>query len=320
MSELLAPCGNMKTLKAAVSAGADAVYSGTQKFSARAFADNFSADELFAAVAYAAKFGVKIYLAVNTLITDREMKEALEVVMLAHNAGVAAFIVQDAGLAAEIKKAVPDAALHASTQMTARTAKDVTALANMGFKRVVLARELSREQIRAIAQNADAELEVFVHGALCSSYSGQCLMSSFIGGRSANRGKCAAPCRLTYKGEKKSGTLLSLRDLCLIDYIGELADMGITSLKIEGRMKGEDYVRAVVGAYRTVLDGEKLSEQKRAKMLNVFNRGGYTDGYYTNCGEMYTSALKNPYKGKASGKSQALRCGKCKTHTCKHKG
>ncbi|MCL1843768.1 MAG: U32 family peptidase [Defluviitaleaceae bacterium] len=294
MMELLAPCGNMKTLKAAVAAGADAVYIGAQRFSARAFAHNFNADDLTAAVDYAANSNVKTYIALNTLITDREMPEALKIAESARDAGAAAIIVQDSGLAANIKQMFPEIALHASTQMTACTAKDVNALVRLGFKRVVLARELSCKEIKSIHENTDAELEIFVHGALCSSYSGQCLLSSFLGGRSANRGKCAAPCRLPYKSAKKSGTLLSLKDLCLIDYIGELSF--ISSLKIEGRMKNEDYVREVVSAYRFVLDGGRLSEKQKEKMLNVFNRGGYTDGYFT--GEhaaMYTEALRKPW-------------------------
>ena len=294
--ELLAPCGNSKTLKAAVQAGADAVYLGAGKFSARAFAGNFDGSELNSAIKYASGANVKVYLAINTLMTDRELNEAVSIADLAYHAGASAFIVQDLGLARMIKERYDGAVLHASTQMTARTLKDVNVLENLGFKRVVMARELSREQIREIAANTAVELEIFVHGALCSSYSGQCLMSSFIGGRSANRGKCAQPCRLPYKSANKSGVLLSLKDLCLIDYIGELADMGIASLKIEGRMKGEDYVRAVVGAYRAVLDGKPLDPKQKAKMLNVFNRGGYTDGYYTgNKSAMYMSALKNPY-------------------------
>jgi len=294
--ELLAPSGNIKTLKVAVESGADAVYLGAGKFSARAFAGNFDGSELSSAIEYASSANVKVYLAVNTLMTDRELKDALTIVDEAYHAGAAAFIVQDLGLATKIKKLHPDAVLHASTQMTAQTLKDVNLLGSLGFKRVVMARELSRDQIKEIATNTTVELEIFVHGALCSSYSGQCLMSSFIGGRSANRGKCAQPCRLPYKSGKKSGVLLSLKDQCLIDYIDELGDMGIASLKIEGRMKGEDYVRAVVGAYRTVLDGKVLTEKQKAKMLGVFNRGGYTDGYYTNNKSgMYMDALKNPY-------------------------
>ena len=294
--ELLAPSGNMKTLKAAVEAGADAVYLGAGKFSARAFAGNFDDSELSSAIKYADSANVKVYLAINTLLTDRELGEAQGIVNHAYYSGAAAFIVQDLGLAKIIKQRYPDAVLHASTQMTARTLKDVNVLGALGFKRVVLARELSRDQIKEIAANTLVELEVFVHGALCCAYSGQCLMSSFIGGRSANRGKCAQPCRLPYKSAGKSGVLLSLRDLMLVDYVDELSEMGVSSLKIEGRMKGEDYVRAVVKAYRYVLDGNQLSEKHKAKMLGVFNRGGYTDGYYTaNKAAMYMEKLKNPY-------------------------
>jgi len=294
--ELLAPCGSIKTLKVAVQAGADAVYIGAQKFSARAFAENFCGDELNDAIFYAVERGVKVYVAINTLLTDREIPEALAIARAAHEAGAAAFIVQDIGLAAVLRRELPEVVLHASTQMTACSVDDVNALARMGFKRVVLARELSRAQIAEIASRVEAELEVFVHGALCSAYSGQCLMSSFIGGRSANRGKCAAPCRLSYKSGGRSGTLLSLKDLCLIDYVHELSAMGIAALKIEGRMKGEDYVRAVCGAYRLVLDGGQLSDTERTKMLGVFNRGGYTDGYFTGeSGGMFTETLKNPY-------------------------
>jgi len=291
-----------------VQAGADAVYLGAGKFSARAFAANFDDSELTSAIKYAATANVKVYLAVNTLMTDRELAEALDIVGQAYDAGAAAFIVQDLGLASMIKRQHPGAVLHASTQMTAATLKDVNALGSLGFRRVVLARELSREQIREIAANTTVELEVFVHGALCSSYSGQCLISSFIGGRSANRGKCAQPCRLPYKSASKSGVLLSLKDLCLVDYVGELAEMGVTSLKIEGRMKGEDYVRAVVGAYRAVLDGNPLSEKQKKSMLGVFDRGGYTDGYYTGIGAgMYMETLRNPYAAAPRVASDACR-------------
>jgi len=294
--ELLAPSGNFKTLKAAVQSGADAVYLGASKFSARAFAGNFNTDELEQAVKYAIDNNVKIYLAINTLLTDRELKESLEIVNHAYSTGISTFIVQDLGLANLIRQNFPNSKLHASTQMTATTLRDIEILEKLGFKRVVLARELSRNQIKEISSNTSVELEVFVHGALCSSYSGQCQMSSFIGGRSANRGKCAQPCRLPFTSGGKSGVLLSLKDLCLIDYVSELADMGISALKIEGRMKGVDYVSAVVKAYRQVLDGPPLSKAQKQKMLLTFNRGGYTDGYYTgNMSKMYMDTLKNPY-------------------------
>jgi len=294
--ELLAPAGNFKTLKAAAEVGADAVYLGADKFSARAFAGNFNDNELENAVKFATENGVKTYLAINTLLTDRELIEAMEIVANAVEIGVSSFIVQDLGLAQLIKRNFSTANLHASTQMTAKSLADVEMLGKLGFKRVVLARELSREQIREIAENTNVELEVFVHGALCSSYSGQCLISSFIGGRSANRGKCAQPCRLPYKSNGKNGVLLSLKDLCLIDYVCELTGMGISSLKIEGRMKGEDYVRTVVKAYRSVLDGKQLTGQQKQQMFDAFNRGGYTDGYFINDkSKMYMEILKNPY-------------------------
>jgi collagenase-like PrtC family protease len=295
----------MGTLKAAVQAGADAVYLGAGKFSARAYARNFDGDELTRAVRYANASNVKVYLAVNTLMTDRELDDALEIVSHACQTGVAAFIVQDIGFAQIIRNHFPNAVLHASTQMTAKTLKDVNLLGRIGFSRVVMARELSREQLGGIAAGTRVGLEVFVHGALCSSYSGQCLMSGFIGGRSANRGKCAQPCRLPYKRKDKNGVLLSLKDLCLIDYIGDLADMGIVSLKIEGRMKGEEYVGAVVRVYRAVLDGEEITEKQKSVMLNTFNRGGYTDGYFIGDKKnMYMKALKNPYKNRVPQKGQ----------------
>jgi len=292
--ELLAPAGSMKTLKIAVRAGADAVYFGAGKFSARANAVNFHGDDLINAIDYAKAANVKMYLAINTLMTDRELKEAMQIVNQAYNAGAAAFILQDLGLAHLIKDRFPKAVLHASTQMTAQSLEDVKTLGSLGFKRVVLARELSRVHINEIASNTDVELEIFVHGALCSSYSGQCLMSSFLGGRSANRGNCAQPCRLPYKGRAGKGVLLSLKDLCLIDHA---RDLTVTSLKIEGRMKGEDYVAAVVSAYRQVLDGKALSAKQKKAMLDVFDRGGYTDGYYTGTRtDMYMKTLKNPYR------------------------
>jgi len=308
--ELLAPSGNFNTLKAAIQAGADAVYLGASKFSARAFAGNFNDNKLEEAVTYASEHNVKTYLAINTLLTDRELKEGMEVAGNAYSSGVSAFIVQDLGLASLIQKNFPAANLHASTQMTAKSLADVEFLGKLGFKRVVLARELSRNQIQDIAANTNIELEVFVHGALCSAYSGQCLMSSFIGGnsggvRSANRGSCAQPCRLPYKSGGKNGVLLSLKDLCLIDYVDEFSATGISALKIEGRMKGEDYVRTVVKAYRSALDGKPLSESQKQKMLKTFNRGGYTDGYYIEKkSAMYMDALKNPYIGGGRGNAR----------------
>jgi len=315
--ELLAPAGSPETLRAAVQAGADAVYLGAARFSARANAKNFHGDALADAITYARQHGVAVHLAVNTLMTDRELDEAIQLVANCHQLGVAAFIVQDLGLGARIRETFPQAVLHASTQMTAKTLADVQALGRLGYKRVVMARELSAAQLRDIAAGTDVELEVFVHGALCSSESGQCLMSAFIGGaaggRSANRGACAQPCRLPYtagsaklakssfspskRNHPSAAPLLSLKDLCLIDHVGALAQMGIASLKIEGRMKGVDYVRTVVGAYRKVLDGGVLSAKERERLFAVFNRGGYTAGYFDGqTAGMYMDALSNPYK------------------------
>jgi putative protease len=303
-TELLAPAGSPETLRAAVQAGADAVYLGAGKFSARASAKNFHGDALAEAVTYARTHNVAVHLAVNILMTDRELNEAIALVGYAHELGVAAFIVQDLGLAAEIRNRFPDAKLHASTQTTARILEDVQALEKLGFSRVVMARELPRRELQKIAsalnRNGSIELEVFVHGALCASYSGQCLMSSFLGGRSANRGRCAQPCRLPYSSAEekiKNAPFISLKDLCLIDYTHELTTMGIAALKIEGRMKGEDYVHTVVSAYRKVLDGSPLTPKEKQNLLNVFNRGGYTDGFYTSRhGDMYMDTLSNPYK------------------------
>ncbi|MCL2365096.1 MAG: U32 family peptidase [Defluviitaleaceae bacterium] len=315
--ELLAPAGSPETLRAAIKAGADAVYLGAAKFSARANAKNFHGDALAEAIAYARQHGAAVHLAVNTLMTDRELDVAIQVVSHTNHLGATAFIVQDLGLGARIRKMFPQAVLHASTQMTAKTLADVQALGRLGYTRVVMARELSAVQLREIAAGTDVELEVFVHGALCSSESGQCLMSAFLGGaaggRSANRGGCAQPCRLPYtagsiktrkpfppaqSNNPSAAPLLSLKDLCLIDHVGTLAQMGIASLKIEGRMKGEEYVRTVVGAYRKVLDGGVLSSKERERLFAVFNRGGYTAGYFDgHSAGMYMDALSNPYGG-----------------------
>jgi putative protease len=300
---LLAPAGSSEALRAAVEAGCDAVYLGAGKFSARASAQNFHGGALEEAIDFARGHGVLVYLAVNTLTSDREMYEVLRLVEAALQWGAAAFIVQDMGLGQRIKAAFGGAVLHASTQMTARSLDDVKMLAQLGFARVVMARELSFDDLAQIAAGIEhsghkIELEVFVHGALCASYSGQCLMSSFIGGRSANRGRCAQPCRLPYKTGKKTAAapVLSLKDLCLIDHVAQLGQIGISALKIEGRMKGAEYVKTVVGAYRRALDGHKISFAEKAALLSVFDRGGYTNGYFTaNHEGMYMKALKNPY-------------------------
>lgn len=299
--ELLAPAGNYDAFLAAVENGADAVYLGGKLLNARQFAGNFDDEELQRALDYAHTRGVKILLALNTLVLDTEMQEALEYAGRVYEMGMDAFIVQDVGLVSNLKKAIPELRIHASTQMTTYSSEGVSALENMGFSRVVLARELPLEEIKNICRNTDLEIEVFVHGALCICYSGQCLMSSIIGGRSGNRGKCAQPCRLPYTIQKdskslKSGYLMSPKDICFIDNLSDLINAGVSSLKIEGRMKSPEYVATVVRIYRKYLDEveQKFSlnankNQNNSKvevskgdmhqLLQSFNRGGFSKGY-----------------------------------------
>ncbi len=272
--ELLAPAGNMDCLHAAVRAGADAVYLGAQEFNARRGAGNFTLDELQEACHYAHLRGVRIYLTVNTVVLESEMKAALELVRQAYRRGVDAFIVQDLGLASRMRALLPEADLHISTQMDIHNMGGLAAAQRLGASRVTLARELSLTEVEALSEaaaDAGMDIEVFAHGALCICYSGQCLMSSLVGGRSANRGRCAQPCRLPYelfnKAQRKAlqvpgEYLLSPKDLCTIDLLGELAAAGVASLKIEGRMKSPEYVSAVTGVYRQVLD--RLYEREEA--------------------------------------------------------
>lgn len=273
--ELLSPAGDMSSLKTAVGNGADAVYIGAQNFSARNLAENF--EDVAGAVSRAHHAGVKLYLALNTLVRDRELRPWIDTAKNAVASGVDAFIVQDLGCAMLLKELCPAAVLHASTQMTAHNTSNVRMLQTLGFERVVLARELSFSEICKIKNNTDIELEIFVHGALCACYSGQCLMSSMFGARSANRGLCAQPCRLDYKGNGKSGRLLSPRDLCLIDHLEKLRQAGITSVKIEGRMKPAQYVGTVTRIYRKALDGGTITKQDRDDLLQAFSRRGFTD-------------------------------------------
>ncbi len=292
--ELLAPAGNYDAFLAAVENGADAVYLGGKLLNARQFAGNFDDETLQKAIDYAHVRGVKILLTLNTLVLDEEMQEAVEYSAKVYEMGVDAFIVQDLGLAANLKKTIPGIPLHASTQMTIYNLEGVKALEKMGFERVVLARELNLDEIREISLNTNLEIEVFVHGALCISYSGQCLMSSMIGGRSGNRGKCAQPCRMYYSVEKDDKNLissyaLSPKDICFIDHLGDLVKAGVSSLKIEGRMKSPEYVAEVVSTYRKYLDmleqevtapvNPKVSEADRHRLLQSFNRGGFSKGY-----------------------------------------
>lgn len=263
--ELLAPAGTYDAFIAATENGADAVYLGGKLFNARANASNFDNDELKKIVEYAHLRNVKIYVTMNTLLTNNELNEALDFAYDLYNMGIDAVIVQDLGLAKVLHERIPLLHLHASTQMTIYNLAGVKRLEALGFTRVVLARELSLDEIKYICDNTNLEIEVFVHGALCISYSGQCLMSSMIGDRSGNRGKCAQPCRLPYTLLKngtplKSGYLLSPKDLCTIDYFSKLPN--ITSLKIEGRMKSPEYVATVVSAYRKAIDGKTITRRR----------------------------------------------------------
>ena len=317
MIDLLSPVGDFDCLKAAVQNGANSVYFGADLFSARAFASNFDINTLEKAIIYAKTRGVKTNLTLNTLVTDSEFSEAFELAKKAYEFGIDAIIVQDLGLAKQLIKHFPDLDIHASTQMTAHNLQGVLELQRLGFKRVVLSRELSLQEIEYICKNTDVEIEVFIHGALCISYSGQCLFSSMVGGRSGNRGKCAQPCRLPYKllendKEIDKGHLLSTRDLCGLDCIPNLIKAGVTCLKIEGRMKNPEYVATVTRIYRKYIDlaealintqkfidGENLdiydfkenttnkskyiiNENDRKTLLQAFNRGMSSSGHLLN--------------------------------------
>ena len=317
MIDLLSPVGDFDCLKAAVQNGANSVYFGADLFSARAFASNFDINTLEKAIIYAKTRGVKTNLTLNTLVTDSEFSEAFELAKKAYEFGIDAIIVQDLGLAKQLIKHFPDLDIHASTQMTAHNLQGVLELQRLGFKRVVLSRELSLQEIEYICKNTNVEIEVFIHGALCISYSGQCLFSSMVGGRSGNRGKCAQPCRLPYKllendKEIDKGHLLSTRDLCGLDCIPNLIKAGVTCLKIEGRMKNPEYVATVTRIYRKYIDlaealintqkfidGENLdiydfkenttnkseyiiNENDRKTLLQAFNRGMSSSGHLLN--------------------------------------
>ena len=290
--ELLSPVGNMDCMRAAVQNGADAVYFGSG-FSARAFASNFDGDDLKCAIEYAKIRGVHTHLTLNTLIKNDEFENAFSVAKMAYNYGIDAIIVQDLGLANLLINSFPKISIHASTQLTAHNLDGVLALQDMGFKRVVLSRELTLEEIEYITKNSNVEIETFIHGALCISYSGQCLFSSMVGGRSGNRGKCAQPCRLPFSliDEKNnkldSGYLLSTRDLCGLDFIPNLIKAGVSSLKIEGRMKSPEYVATVTRIYRKYIDLAYSNEpyvvedSDRKLLALAFNRGGFSNGHFS---------------------------------------
>lgn len=277
--EILAPAGGFEALTAAVRCGADAVYLGGKSLNARRNASNFSDEELADAVAYCHARGVRVYLTLNTLVADGELETAYEAVRLACSSGADALILQDIGLASIVRQGCPDMPLHASTQMSVQSIDGVRELEKAGFTRVVLPRELSEKEIAEISAQTSIELEYFVHGALCMCVSGQCLMSSVLGGRSGNRGLCAQPCRLPFGVNGKGGNALSLKDLSLVDKLERLERAGICSFKIEGRMKRPEYVAAAVTACKNSLNNNNDYNISTA-LQAVFSRSGFTDGYF----------------------------------------
>ena len=287
--ELLAPAGSMEALYAAVCAGADAVYIGGTKFSARASAANFTDEEIIEAVKYCHLYGVKVYVTINTLIKEKELKDAVAYGKFLYNAKVDALLVQDMGLFSLLKEEIPEVEIHASTQMTVHNGQGAKFLIDKGFKRIVLSRELNLQEITHISKDLNIETEIFTHGALCISYSGQCLMSSLIGGRSGNRGRCAQPCRKRYSlvGENVKAYLLSTKDICTLNNIEDIINTGTSSLKIEGRMKKSTYVAGVTSIYRGAIDsiyeGKSYDfHNNYKKLLQLFNREGFSKGYIFN--------------------------------------
>ena len=281
MLELLAPAGSMEALRAAVQNGANAVYLGSGMFNARQGAKNFTPQMLAEAVKYCHVRGVAVHLTLNTLVSDKETTALCDLIRRASDAGVDAFIVQDLGVIQLCKQIAPHIPLHGSTQMTVHNLPGVLLCAAWGMTRVVLSRELSREEIRYICANSPIEIEVFGHGALCMCYSGQCYLSAAIGGRSGNRGRCAQPCRQSYGYGRWAGKYpLSLKDNCLVHYVKDLEEMGVASLKLEGRMKRPEYVATVTGVYRQAIDKGNVTRDMMEALTTAFNRQGFTDGYY----------------------------------------
>ena len=310
--ELLAPAGTMENFMAALESGADAIYLGGKVFNARAHAANFGIDELREAVRLAHILDVSVYVTVNILIGDTELKDLENYIKDLDSIGVDAIIVQDLAVAEIAKRVAPNIHLHGSTQMTAATLDAVRFYESLGFTRVVLARELSLKEIQHICKHCKAEIEVFVHGALCVCYSGQCLMSSFIGGRSGNRGACAQPCRLPYelldsKGEsvlpKHEAYLLSPKDLNYSEHMNELVAAGVTSFKVEGRMKKVSYVRQVIGTYREILDDASIHENQRKALASGFNRGFSTAYLEDTVGRQMMTVVAPNHQGKPIGES-----------------
>ena len=336
--ELLSPAGSFESMVAAINAGCDAVYVGGKQFSARAYASNFDIDELKDAINYCHLRGVSIYVTVNTLFKEKEIDGLLEYINTIYEAGVDALIVQDYGVSKLLQETFSDLEIHASTQMTIHNLNGVKYLNDLGFKRVVLSRELSLEEIKYITDNTDTEIECFVHGALCYSYSGQCLMSSILGGRSGNRGRCAGTCRLPYslyEGKNKiNGNdkkyLLSPKDICTIELLPDLIKAGITSFKIEGRMKSAEYVASVTSIYRKYIDkflyskqDYTIEKQDEEKLLEIYNRGGFSKGYYENKKDIMSMKKPNNqgiYIGKIINVNKKNRTIQMKLNTSVNKG
>lgn len=281
--EILAPCGSYDILETAVKAGADACYIGGSKFGARAYAQNFDTDSIIKAIDYSHIHGTKLYLTVNTLFKNNEIEELYDYLLPYYKAGLDAVIVQDLGAFRYIRELFPDINIHCSTQMNITSSHAAAFMKKLGASRVVTAREMSLDEIKKLKSRVDIEVETFVHGAMCYSYSGQCLMSSLAGGRSGNRGRCAQPCRKCYDGEY----ILSMKDMCTLELLPQIIDAGIDSLKIEGRMKNEYYVASAVSAYRELADdciaghfSMDRAEKLKFRLANIFNRGGFSEGYF----------------------------------------
>ena len=301
--ELLSPAGGIKSFEAAIKSGANAIYMGLTNFNAREMAENFSVEEYKKCILKAHILNIKVYLTLNTLLFDNEIEDALKLVLELYNVGLDAIIIQDIGLAMKIHEILPDLPLHASTQMSVYSLEQVNFLKNLGFKRVVLARELTFSEIEYIAKNTDMELEVFVHGALCVSFSGQCLMSKMIGDRSANRGSCAQPCRKKYSIVDsnrnvviKDAYLLSKKDTFGLEYINKLKDVGVASLKIEGRNRTPEYVYLVTSIYRKYLDENKSNIELKdiRNIMQIFNRSGLSKNYLEGVKKDESISYKTP--------------------------
>ena len=285
LPELLSPAGSLQAFEAAIEGGADAIYVGGASFNARINAKNFTADEMREAVKLAHAYGVKVYQTINIMIHGREADELIGAAVASAEMGVDAFIVSDLGAAGIIHRVLPEMPLHASTQMSVHNSLGASLLADHGFSRVVPARELSREDISSMVKNNPLEVEIFIHGAMCVSHSGQCLFSSLVGGRSGNRGLCAQPCRLPYGCESErvgERYPLSLKDMSLSGHVTDIIDSGVSSLKIEGRMKSPEYVYGVTKIWRRLLDdGRNATADDVKELSDLFSRGGFSDGYYT---------------------------------------